>query len=200
MDTQTTLPTISTALFRASTDCPDCHGRGYVWHNEQQLKCNCLLKQEALHYITPTYADAKYIKAFDPGPMLGKKILIHNESQALYKSIFKSFLLNTGMKYTHATASGYEVMQAYLTNTESQEYTRLSNLDLLALYLVADPFNRAYSNVLISLIQKRDFSKKATWLYTPYKITDPIFTNLYGQELSTFVSENFTALNTKSAR
>lgn len=197
----TTLPTISTALFRAQADCPECAGRGYVLSADtQQRKCSCLLKQEALHYLTPTYAEAKYMKEFDPKPLAGKNILLQSNPQALYKSIFKSFLLNTGMKYSHATVSGYDVMQAYLTNTDGSEFTRQSELDVLLLYLVADPMNRSYSNVITSLIQKRTFNQKATWVYTPSKISDAIFTNLYGQELSEFINKNFISLNTKPTR
>lgn len=195
-----TLPTISASLFRAVPDCPECHGRGYVWKGEQQLKCACLLKQEALYYLTSTYAEAKYIKEFDPKPLLGKNLLLQTTKQGLYKSVFKSFLLNTGMRFSHDTVSGYDVMQAYLTNSESNEFTRLSTLDTLMLYLVADPMNRSYSNVLTSLIQKRTFNQKATWVYTPYKIKEGIFTNLYGVELAEYLDTNFISLNTNSVR
>lgn len=193
-------PLLNATLFRATTDCPSCHGRGYVWSDTQQLKCNCLLKQEALYYLTPTYADAKYIKTFNPEPLIGRDVLLQGDAQSTYKAIFKSFLLNTGMKFTHATTSGYDVMQAYLTNTEGAEFTRLATLDVLLLYLVADPMNRSYSNVITSLIQKRSFLKKATWVYTPYKVKDAIFTNLYGLELAEFLDKNFVLLNTKAAR
>lgn len=138
------------------------------------------------------------MKEFDPSLLIEKDILISSCPQSLYKSIFKSFLLNTGMRYRHLTLSGYDIMQAYLTNTDQQDFTRASEVDILLLYLTADPFNRAYSNVITSLIQKRRFNSFSTWIYTPHRIKEGAFTALYGSELAEFIDTKFIALNTQT--
>lgn len=185
---------------RPDADCADCHGSGWITEARGRRECNCVLKQRALQYLTPTYADAKYMRNFVPTAVRGNNILIAGASQAAYKSLIKSYLLNTGMTLKHRTVTAYEVMQAYLTNSERGDFSALASVDLLILYLAHDPHNRSYANVLGSLIERRDFERKDTWIYTPHKITDSAFTHLYSDEFAKWVATKFTQMSTERVR
>lgn len=175
-------------------DCPECRGTGAVTLAEgRRQKCVCILKQEAQRYLTPTYADARYIKTLDTQPLMGKNILIPGDLSTL-KSLVKSFLLNTAMKYQHETKSGYDVMQAYLNNSETAEFSNLCRVDFLVLYLVVDPFNRSYSNVLCSLLEKRAYYNIPTWVYSPTPVHTEKFRGLYGEEFAETIRLKFQAL------
>ena len=135
------------------SSCPKCRGNRY-FINEQgkQQECECVLRERALTYLTPTYASASYIKTFKADALRGENILLEGQPQSVFKTIAKSFLLNTGMSYHHETVTAHDVMQAYLTNTDTKELFRLTDVDLLILFLVHDPANRSYGQVLSSLL------------------------------------------------
>lgn len=176
---------------RPLADCPECKGTGFTAqeNGRQGQQCLCVLKQEALRYLGDIYASASFIKTLDVTPLVGKNLLLQDKTQTQFKSIVKSFLLNTAMRNSHSTASGYDVVQAYLTNSDSNEFTRLKSVDLLVLYLNADPNNKAYGNILTSLINDRMFKNRHTWIYTPAPVKSAQFRFTYGEDFANFVSD-----------
>ncbi|WP_038934301.1 hypothetical protein [Bradyrhizobium japonicum] len=153
------------------------------------------MKQEALRYLSDIYSGASYIRTLDPTPLLDtKKLRFDNVAQGRFKMVVKSFLLNTGMKFTHSTASGYDIVQAYLTNTDEMLFDRAKAVDLLILYLVSDPKNGHYGNILTSLIEARDLRNKHTWLFSLTTPDSPSFRSTYQPEFADYVGKQFTAI------
>src|SRR3712207_5715022 len=100
-------------------DCPRCRGKGFVPGASKAQECNCILKQRALAYLTPTYGPGiAGDPAFRPEPYLGKDVVVANPvrlpvgrfGQAA-RAVVKAFLLTTGMRLTHRTLTPYDVFR-----------------------------------------------------------------------------------------
>jgi len=189
------LQTSGGPIFLPDPNCTSCHGSGFIsLESGAHQRCTCLLRQHALHYLTPTYASANYFQSLNVTPMLNRNLLLEEMPQSLFKQTVKSFLLNTAMKLSHMTCSGYEVIQGYLTNRESNLYTRMQNVDLLILYLVQDPRNRSHAEVMIALIEHRILHNLPTWVYTQHKTRSESFTSIYQIDLHNFLTKKFQPL------
>ena len=173
--------------------CPKCQGTGYQPLETGGIsECMCKLRERALKYLTPVYAEENYITKLNADLLKGNFIL--NSSQNP-KSLIKSFLLNSGMIYTHQTVSAYDIIQAYLTNSEEKLYNHYRDVGMLVVFLIRDPKNVAYGQVISSLLQSRILSKKITWIVTQNPIHSEDFKRMYGSDLSEFLeAEKFKLL------
>ena len=140
-------------------------------------------------YLTPLYANATYSKGLNVKALEGQNLLFQNLLPGLFRSVFKSYVLNTGMVRVHRTLSGFEVMQSYLDREDGGAgYLKLFDLDFLVLYLVGDPNNREYSAVLCSLLEGRKSRGRNTWVYAGGDVKSEWFRGLYGVGLSDYLS------------
>ena len=186
-------PTLKT-IIKPDPACTSCQGSGYVKPEGRTafVKCGCIVKQEALQYLTDVYAGASYVKQFNPAQMQQHKLLRFEAApQTTFKTCVKSFLLNTGMKYSHATVSAQDVLHAYLKSSELPDWRKLSSVDLLILYLVTDPKNGSYGRIMESLVESRNRHGLATWVYSKHPVSSPAFSESYQREFATYVSEHF---------
>lgn len=182
------------AIIKPDPSCTACGGSGYVKPEGRPsfVKCGCVVKQEALQYLTDVYAGATFAKTLNPAPLLANKLLrFEAVAQPSFKTLVKSFLLNTGMKHSHATVSAREVLDAYLTNPGEPTWRNLCRVDLLILYLVTDPKNGSYGKIMESLIEDRTRHGKSTWIYSKFPVTQPNFAESYQREFATYITENF---------
>lgn len=157
-------------------------------HGDKKTECSCKLRERAINYLTPMYASAQYTKTFDASRIVGKNLYLPPDTNL--KSFVKSFLLNTGMVFTHKTVSAYDVLQAYLTNVTDSEFYGLREVDILILYLVQDPSNKSYGQIISSLIQSRTMMQKATWVHSKLPKDSVAFSNMYGLELVEALKNN----------
>jgi hypothetical protein len=174
--------------------CPDCHGKGFIpmpGVAETVTKCACLIRAEAIEYLTPLYAAAEWNPDFQTTPFIDQNVLCQNYSKAAFQKIVKSFLLGTLLKYRHCTVTAAALIAAYYASPDeepdstsngraSESYGQLRHVDLCILYLVTDPPNRHYGAVLTSLLQERHRYHRPTWIYTPNPIASATFHGLYG--------------------
>jgi hypothetical protein len=149
----------------ADKNCTLCKGSGISEYKGKRGVCPCVIRQKAQEYLTPIYKDVKYMRDFDSTVLEGKNILIESTNVSYFKEVAKSFLLNTAMKYSHLTLTAYDVVTAWFENPlQSTTYKKVLNVDIMLFYLVSDPKNAAYGDVLTSVIEKRMLNKKALYL------------------------------------
>ena len=176
--------------------CGKCDS-GYIIQDGKRVECLCMLKARAQNYLTPTYVNSKYMRDFNVTPLVDQNILLDTVSQEYYKSLVKSFLLNTGMKYKHLTVTGYDLLQAYLNNSETGLFEYYSKIDLVFIYLAFDPKCNSYGIIITSLLEKRSLYKKPTWIFSNMSINSNAFLERYGDKLSEYCKKNFIEVNTK---
>jgi hypothetical protein len=173
--------------------CPEGHGEGYLPVpdvDETVIKCPCLVRAEAIDYLTPLYAAAEWNPDFQTAPFIDRNVLCQYYGEAAFQKIIKSFLLGTVMKYRHCTVTASALIAAYYASPgeepvstdgrASESYGQLRHVDLCVLYLVTDPPNRHYGAVLTALLLERNRYHCPTWIYTPNPIASATFQGLYG--------------------
>jgi hypothetical protein len=173
--------------------CPECHGKGWIpvpCVPETVMKCACLIRAEAIDYLTPLYATAEWNADFPTAPFIDRNVLCQYYSEAAFQKIVKSFLFGTFMKYHHCTVTAAALIAAYYASPDeepvssegraSESYGQLRHVDLCILYLVTDPPNRSYGAILTALLLERNRYHRPTWIYTPNPIASPAFQGLYG--------------------
>jgi hypothetical protein len=174
--------------------CPECHGEGYLpvpGVAETVMKCACLIRAEAIEYLTPLYVKAEWNPDFRTAPFIDRNVLCQYYCEAAFQKIVKSFLLGTFLKYRHCTVTAAALIAAYYANPDEEPvstsdgrasvaYGQLRHVDLCILYLVTDPPNRSYGAVLTALLLERNRYHRPTWIYTPNPIASAAFQGLYG--------------------
>lgn len=103
--------------------CPECHGDGFIpvpGVAETVMKCACLIRAEAIDYLTPLYAAAEWNPDFPTAPFIDQNILCQNYSEAAFQKIVKSFLLGTFLKYRHCTVTAAALIAAYYANPDEE--------------------------------------------------------------------------------
>lgn len=191
------LPVASTSINPKNVEyCGECD-HGYIMRDGKKMECLCVLKARAREYLTSTYMDAKYDRGVDPSVLEHRNILMDTVSQPYFKSLVKSFLLNTGMKYRHITVTAYDCLQAYLTNSETHLFDSYGKIDFLVLYLAFDPRCSSYGVITTSLLEKRAMNKLPTWIFSNYSISSGVFLEKYGDNLSSYCKKNFIQVQSK---
>jgi hypothetical protein len=193
------IPAFSTPVL-ALSDCPKCNGTGFIPGPKASsvYECDCVYLAKARRYLTTIYEDAQF-KDLDIGTCDKRNLLLVEILQPTFKKFVKSFLLSTytTKKYIHKTVSGLEVIDAYVYGMFGEEgggridgpYNDLKMVDLLILYLMKDPPNKHYDNILISLIRDRNLQKRMTWVYSIYSLKNPSFYRTYGQAFVDFLND-----------
>jgi len=177
---------------RPDPDCPNCKGVGYLINAENKAEiCICLLKSRAIVYLTPEYVAANTLRELDVTEYEKKNIFMLGP-QAAFKMLVKSILLNTGMIYTHKTVPTFELLRIYLAassanQAEAIQWNEILNVDILILYLVFDTPNKLYGSIIRSVIEKRKFQSKYTWIYSDKHFETEAFQKLYSTELGEFL-------------
>lgn len=171
-------------VFGPAPDCPCCRGSGVVREARGLLECTCLLRQRAVHYLTPRYGPGITWDAdFDPKAYQGRDVIIRNPArlsipqfrQAAYSAV-KSFLLTTGMRLSHSTLTPYDVFRHLFKTDDTQALHELSRaLDVLVLIFEGDEPRETYATQLPWLIRKRRDEGVATWLLLAIDTTDDRF-------------------------
>ncbi len=177
--------------------CQECKGLGIIYKIEDgktiPKKCKCLLRKEIRHYLTPPYADAQYLidEAYFSA-MEGKDIIIQGR-QSLLKTFVKSFLLSTGAEYSHVTVTAADLFQKHFNsaNTGMDEWNRILNVDILILYLAFDTPNRTYGDIFQSVMEKRNFNKKVTWVYSDKSYLSESYQRLYTKEFVDYLKNKY---------
>lgn len=164
--------------------CPICHGEQYIDTPDHRKKpCICLKRKQMRDYLTPSFADALWVKpadGFDTTVLDGRNVFIQNHAKwpdvyfnMIFRAAVKSFLMNNRMSIQFLNCGGAkEVADAAFSFEQDKEgdYERLEQVDLLLLYLAGDPANRHYTNLLLALIKHRVLDNKATWIATSYSL------------------------------
>lgn len=175
-------------------DCTDCGGMGQVRPEGAKAyhKCGCVLVQEAHQYLTTTYKGATYIKALNYKDFL-KKINYRFEGMptSRFKSYVKSFLLNSGMRFTHRTVTPQEIITAYVSSDGKSDFVNMKQVQLLILFVHIDPPNRQYGSIMTSIIEERKLRGLPTWLYTPGSVSTTAFGNTYSPEFQALITGSF---------
>ena len=109
-------------MIKPPEDCPQCHGRGWVHRPSSNdfVKCGCVIRQEGIEYLTQVYKDAKYIKNLG---VSDKNMVFEDYYASKFKSIAKTFLINSAMNCSHKTLSGYQIFQIYLDKVDGVKLT-----------------------------------------------------------------------------
>lgn len=181
---------------KPNKNCQFCKGKGQVPGKKEgtTIKCSCMVRQEAIRYLTDIYANAKYIKGLNAQVLEGKNLFIDRDPQRTFKAAVKSFLLNTALKYDHTTVSAHDVLYYYLGDQGSFNFKRIQTIDFLVIYLVADPANKIYGDLLVSVLEKRSFIDLPTWIFTDKGVDSKFFQDKYSIKLSNYILKNFTPL------
>lgn len=167
--------------------CAQCRGTGHILVDGNVHECPHVLRDKAIEYLTPVYEQALYSRDLDVRPLKDKSLLIVNNMKA--KTLVKSFLLNTGMIYSHKSVSAYDILQAYLTNSESRDWTALLNVDLLFIYLIQDPKNGHYGQIIGSLLHAREQQGKKSWVIARNDLNTTDSIRMYGNEIQDTLQE-----------
>lgn len=179
--------------------CPDCKGLGILYKQDGSgktipKKCKCLLRKEIRFYLTPLYADAPYVIDEVSFAMSEGKDLLLQGRQSPFKAFVKSFLLSTGAEYSHATVSAADLFQTHFNSAHvgMEEWNRLLNVDILILYLAYDTPNRTYGDIILSVMEKRNFNRKATWVYSDKPYLSEVFQRMYTKEFVDYLKERLS--------
>jgi hypothetical protein len=174
--------------------CPICGGLGTVEVSQRQRRdCECVIRARAIRYLTPAYAGERWIKSMKVESIEGgMQLLIQDTTDPVFKTLVKSFLLNTGMRYDHETATGYDVIQGWIRNGETGMLSRYQTVPLLLLRLAGDYRNAAYSETLVPLLQERLQMGLRTWVFVPFGVKRDQFAQNYQAEVQRYIVENFS--------
>lgn len=154
-------------------ECDLCGNKRYIQEDNYRVKCKCLIEKEIREYLTPMYLnDVKWFKrgSFDTNIkfVMDKKPLLKVGIPWLeFKKYVKSFLLNTGCKYSHETVSPEDVFYTFFHRTEDDSFERLKKVDILILNLASESNNKEYSNNLLILLEHRANLGLRTWIHDP---------------------------------
>lgn len=199
-------PTTGFFRDRATTaaKCPKCLGEGYVELPDGRVKrCVCRIEEQFISYLTPTFAEALWIKpadGFDTTVLEGRNVLIQNTNKLpdvsfnrIYTVAVKSYLANHGMKLKFHNCIGAQAVIDSLYSpdpTPNQAYQMLQEVDLLLLYIARDPPNKHYSQILTGLLRKRGLLRRMTWVITPFRLVpmdDGVLDVIYGREFIDYI-------------
>ena len=179
-------------IIKPDSQCTLCHGSGYmIEEGNKRVSCTCLIRQRALEYLGPMYKNCAYNSKtqFD---LWGDFVRIETCSRGYFKSMIKSLLLRSDISMKHKSTTPPEIMDVYFENRENNFYKDLNLIDFLIIYFCNDPTNRMYSEVIISILDKRVLYNRKTWVYCQDSSDSTEFIKKYGKSLSDFLGENFT--------
>lgn len=184
-------------MIKPDLNCPDCKGQGSLYSpsTEQYVKCKCLLLKEAVHYLTPYYQKSVYWKDLPPAKFNNNDLIFESNPIGKFKSFVKSYLLNTAMKYTHLTVSPYDILQAYLGNSEEASFSgMMSKVDILIIIFETDPNNGHYGLIIKSLIEKRRRYNKNTFIFSSTLVKSNAFVSKYQTLLTEYIESSFNKI------
>jgi hypothetical protein len=182
---------------RPVKDCPHCQGVGFMMSRVKPggpprfVKCICLIQQEAIAYLTPQYASAKWNKAIPVEPFRHKNLLFRNYKEDEFQGIVKSFLLNTGMVFTHLSLTARDVVDASIDKEGHfpDVWKDMRTVDIFILLLDTDPHNSQYALYLMSLCKERQRQKKVTWVWSRWSLQSATFHETYGSAFANFLED-----------
>ena len=171
--------------------CELCGGEGYVRNPEdiaQMQFCDCVLRNNALEYLG-THRNANLIKSVPLDLMERRNVLIDNTTLTVFKTFIKSFLISTGMKYSHSTFVTKDIVQAFFGDKEGTcTMQDLLTPDILCVCLGDDFNNKAYFEIFSTLVTKRMLLEKWTWIFSKHNAGSFEFKEKYSKELSAFLT------------
>lgn len=185
-------------------ECYLCNDKGFVRieGSRSVKKCTCTLKREILKYLTPRY-NSLSIKKFKMSMKDGEGVevdicsrymrdILMVNTKGTFDALVKSFLVSTRMKYSHFTVSAFEAVLAWVNSADARcSLTDIYSPDYLFLLLDSDPPNSKYDELLCSILKQRRAEGKHSWICSPRPVDCDQFKELYGYELSAYVSESF---------
>lgn len=179
--------------YKADPNCALCKGSAWMDRDGDRVQCLCILKQRALDYLGAIYRNAVYFQGLNPEPTLKNfNILVQQEPEVAFKSFVKSILLNTGMKYSHLTYTGYDIVNLYLADKDGTWARPILETDFMIYWLGEDPKNSAYGDVLRYILQKRILDGKRNWIFSKFNIKSGDFYEKYTLKLSEFIQSGDT--------
>ena len=183
----------SSSMPECSGECPDCQGSGFVvvpGEPDTVVKCACLVKREALQYLTPVYAAAAWDPSLDASALAGRNLLLEACRESVLKGFVKSFLLNYALaqRCSHLTVTPRGVMDAFFNPERRDREDHLYRVDYLFLLCGTEPRNSHYAPTLISLITARHRWQRPTSVCTREKLNSSTFTGTYGAEFAAFLT------------
>lgn len=173
--------------------CGNCD-HGYITESDgSKRECSCVLKARAIHRLTPTYASAKFVRTLQTEKWEHRNVLVEDCTLETFKTIFKTFFLNTGIKYRHETYSSFDIFQSYVGNSEIK-MEHLRDVELLNICCISDAKYSNFGDVLTTLIKSRTLKGRYTWLYSPVPVKSQDFMDIYGTELTSYIKEDRESL------
>ena len=154
------------------------------------VKCACLVKREALEYLTPVYAAATWDHSLDASSWAGLNLLLEACRESAFKGFVKSFLLNYALakRLSHLTVTPRGVMDAFFNPERRDREDQLYRVDNLVLLCGREHRNSHYAPTLISLLNERHRWQRTTWVCTQDKLNSSAFTGTYRAEFAAFLT------------
>lgn len=190
-------------------DCPLCVDTpGFMKESDGKLyECHCILVQRAMDYLTPRYAHAPLIAELKTENIWGKYFVNLTSSVDFksvpgvppvkispqeFKSIIKSYLINTGMKIKHNTVDAGDIIKSHFMAEKDKLsfYADIVEPDLLIIEFFTDSPNKLNFSIFHGLIKKRISERKYTWLYTHSIPGTKQFIASYSQEFSDYLEKD----------
>ena len=182
-----------TEIISPLADCPDCHGKGFIPGSDSQKskECDCVTRQEILHYLTPEYANRNI--HLDPkfplaqfSDLLKQDLIFKDYPLLRFREKIKSYLARSWLfepetRKSHLTVSAWDVVQAYMRSDHNVKIEDIRAVDLFILLLDNDPRNSSYSEYLMLVIKERQRMGKRTLIWSRHNPGSEAFINLYGE-------------------
>jgi len=169
--------------------CKLCNGMGYVIEGEVRRSCDCVLISHIKKYLTPTYANSPYTLNNFNG--FENSCIFDGCSRSHFKSIVKSFLLTHRLEVTHMSVTPFDIIEAYFSLKESDEFKDMISTDLLIIYFCTDPRNKLYGEAIITILDKRLIENKWSWVFCKESFDSKWFRDNYTSQLSDYLRDNF---------
>ncbi len=206
-------PTPAAPAVSATPACPHCGGSGWRRIAAGTVKrCICQLRQDAIAYLTPLYADTQlaWDRTLAIAPLAGRNVVITKAAgergsafQRRSLAAVKSYLLNTwrdsGTPCSHQTLTPYEILQRSWNDLIEYKLLSIEQVDLLVLRFGFDPPKKHYGEHLRSLLMRRQSAHRPTWVLTEWPFTDGRFVERYDDRLADYLGDTFNSYRWETA-
>ena len=178
--------------------CDKCEDSGYIIVDNKYVECVCQLENKVRKYLTHYYrpTSVQYRKNFNAEKYDKTNILIDRMSEDEFKSYVKSFLLNTGMKYKHATVDTDCIFHNWWTKNQIPAYMELQNMPFLIISLKDIIKNKFSAGVIKDLLEKRAFERNFSWIFCKFPVDSQKFYETYSKDTAEYIQNHFQRIIT----
>ena len=159
-----------------------CGGRRWIWKGKDYVECTCGLRLRAKRYLGQEYGpEITWVRKYD-WEKWDQSVLAISPVE-IFKQHVKSALLCSGMIWSHLTVSPYDIVDRCFGMGEEKgkmdRYQELLKTDVLIVIFHSDPPNKTYGDILTSVVERREYEKKKTWVCSVQAIESAEFVKKY---------------------